>query len=75
MQTRRECLCLEEKFCFGFTYLTLNQTKTDCFTYRKVLLRETQPDNGKLHFYWNHYNVSLIPPITVEKHHHDSLDP
>ena len=55
---------------FGFTHITLNQNKTYCFTYKNLLLREKEPDNGKLHLHWNHSNVSLNPLMTKEKHHY-----
>ena len=66
MCNRHEPLCLEEPIRLSI-YLTLNQTKTDCFTYRKLLLKEREPENSKLHSYSNHSNVSLIPSMTKEK--------
>ena len=45
----------------GLTLKGLNQTKIGCFPYRKLLLTETEPENGKLHSYWNIY---LIPVMT-----------
>ena len=67
--TRHKPLCLEEQFDFGFIYLTLNQTKTDCFAYRNFLfLKEREPENSKLQSYLNYSNnVSLIPSMTEEK--------
>ena len=38
-------------FDFGFIYLTLNETKTDCFAYRNLLLKERDPENSKLQSY------------------------
>ena len=67
MCTRREPLCLEKPIWL-WIYLTLNQSKTDCFTYRNFLLKEREPENSKLQSYWNYSNVSLIPSMTKEKH-------
>ena len=45
--------------------IKLNQTKTDCFVYRNPLLKGTEPENGKLHSYWNHSNI-FLPPKTYD---------
>ena len=56
MGTRRhKPLCLEEPvWLWIYLLLSLNQTKTDCFTYRNPLLKEREPENSKLQSYWNH---------------------
>lgn len=63
MRTRHKPLCIEEPVQHS---ICLPNFKSNQNWLLHPLLREKEPKNGKLHSYWNHSNVYLIPIMTVE---------
>ena len=72
MHNTHESICLEPTW---FWIYQPNQTKTNYLTHRNFLFKKTaKSGNDKLWFFQIHSNYSLIPMMTLEKHHHYSFN-
>ena len=67
MRTRHESLCLEKRVRIWIYLPNFRSNQNWLLRIQETSIKEREPENSKLHSYWNLSNVSLIHSMRKEK--------